>query len=136
MRAGPGDSGQVSNVATAPMHTAARRLPSLLPPGGARQLIIDAHHRAVQTTLGWRWKRAGLDIAMRSAPQVVAEVVEANNSGDWAATEGAGRARSRVTIAVIITVTSARQTEDDLVAVGARRGQPRHRRSGQRKRRR
>jgi hypothetical protein len=35
---------------------------------------------------------------------VALEVAEANNNGDWAATEGAGRARSRVAIIMIITV--------------------------------
>jgi hypothetical protein len=40
---------------------------------------------------------------VRSAPQVVAEVVEANN-GDWAATGGRWQSGISVTIAVIITV--------------------------------
>jgi hypothetical protein len=39
------------------------------------------------TIFGWRWKCAGLTSPRRSAPQIIAEVVEANNNGDWAARE-------------------------------------------------
>jgi hypothetical protein len=76
---------------------------------GARQLIINANHKtglADHRRCGAE-SAPGLISPRRSTPQVLADVVEANNNGDWAATEGAGRARSRPAIAMIITAAAS-----------------------------
>jgi hypothetical protein len=108
-----------------------------LPRRGPWQLIIKAHHKTGQLIIvGAALEARRLDIAQ--ARRAAGISWGSRNNGGWVATGGRwqSQTRSRVTIAVIITVTSARQTEDDLVAVAVRRGQPRHPRSGQRQRRR
>jgi hypothetical protein len=68
----------------------------LLPRKAVRPLITNAHHKAGQVIIiGVALEvRRGLRSPRRSAPQVVAEVVEANNNGGWAAI---GRWQSQIT---------------------------------------
>jgi hypothetical protein len=63
VRAGHCDSGQAPNSSTARTQAAARRRHPLLSRPAARQLLINAAEGRQRIILGWRGKRAGLDIA-------------------------------------------------------------------------